>query len=81
MNPAEPNTVPASQSRLLRWLEPITAGVLLVVLVALGAIVALSLGGTDTETTVPDWQLIALTLLLLAALGLVSVVSLLHTRR
>ena len=32
MKPAEPNTVPASPSRLLRWLEPLTAGVLLVVL-------------------------------------------------
>jgi hypothetical protein len=62
-------------------LEQITAAVLLIVLAALGWIVIAAYWPAAEHGLVPQWELIGITVLLLGALGLVSVVALLHTRK
>ena len=64
-----------------RLLEQITAAVLLLVIVTLGWIVIASYGLATDRQLVPEWELIGVATLLLSALGLVSVVALLQTRK
>jgi hypothetical protein len=80
MNP-ENNHSNQSTPRGPRLLEQITAAVLLAVLAALGWIVVAAYGRGAEQGLVPQWELIGITALLLSALGLVSVVALLHTRK
>jgi hypothetical protein len=71
---------PVSAGRRYAWLEGLTAGVLVAVVVSLGWMIL--------SAYQPDWvswgstevQVVVICALLLAALLLVSVVALLHTR-
>jgi hypothetical protein len=62
-------------------LERVTAGILLMVVGALIGMIVAAYRSTTRSVPVPDWQIIGVTVLLLSALALVSVVALLHTRK
>ncbi len=64
-----------------RILEYVTAGVLLLVLGGLGCMTAVAYWPVAGDTVIPDLHVIGAIVLLLAALVLVSVVALLHTRK
>ena len=68
-------------SRGTRFLEQITSAVLLLVLATLGWIVFIAYGQAAHRQIVSQWELFGVTGLLLLALGLVSLVALLHTRK
>jgi hypothetical protein len=63
------------------WLERLTAAVLLLVLLALAAIIVLAYQPAWRLLPTVEAEVLTVLGLLLAALGLVSVVALLHTRR
>jgi hypothetical protein len=63
------------------WLERLTAAVLLLVLLALAAIIVLAYKPAWRVLPTVEAEVLTVLGLLLAALGLVSVVALLHTRR
>ena len=64
----------------LRWLEHLTALVLILVIGALGWIVMMACQPAWYEAIALDAQIVVVLGLLAAALGLVSVVALVHTR-
>jgi hypothetical protein len=68
-------------SRGTRFLEQITSAVLLLVMATLGWIVFIAYGQAAHRQIVSQWELFGVTGLLLLALGLVSLVALLHTRK
>ena len=72
------NNASSPRSRIL---EQVTAGVLLMVVGALIWMIFAAYRPTTEGFPVPEWQIIGVTILLLAALALVSVVALLHTRK
>jgi hypothetical protein len=63
------------------WLERLTAAVLLLVLLALAAIIVLAYKPAWRLLPTVEAEVLTVLALLLAALGLVSLVALLHTRR
>ena len=68
-------------ARGTRFLEQITSTVLLLVMATLGWIVFIAYSQASDRQMVRPWELIGVTGLLLLALGLVSLVALLHTRK
>ena len=72
------SNLPRSKFRVL---EQVTAGVLLLVLGALAWMIIDAYWPTASGFAVSEATVIGLIVLLLAALGLVSVVALLHTRK
>jgi hypothetical protein len=65
----------------LRILEFFTACVLLAVLGALVWMIFAAYRPAAGSVPAPEWEIIGVTALLLAALALVSIVALLHTRK
>jgi hypothetical protein len=75
------NDAPAPRkTSALSWLEPVTGVVILLVLAALAWMVAAAYAPELSSWAAPDVQVILVLALLTAALFLVSIVALLHTR-
>jgi hypothetical protein len=70
----------ASGPAAIRWLEHLTALVLILVIGALGWIVVMACQPAWWEAIALDAQIVIVLGLLVAALGLVSIVALVHTR-
>lgn len=70
-----------NQPQISSILEHVTAGILLMVVGALLWMILAAYRPTTGSIPVPDWQIIGVTILLLAALALISIVALLHTRK
>jgi hypothetical protein len=80
INP-ENDQMQRSAGRGTRFLEQITSAVLLLVMATLAWIVFIAYAQASDRQMVRPWELIGVTGLLLLALGLVSLVALLHTRK
>ena len=78
---SENDQVQRPASRGTRFLEQITSAVLLLVMGTLVWIVFIAYTQAADRQIVQQWELIGVTGLLLLALGLVSLVALLHTRK
>ncbi len=78
---SENDQVQRPASRGTRFLKQITSTALLLVMATLGWIVFIAYSQASDRQMVRPWELIGVTGLLLLALGLVSLVALLHTRK
>ncbi len=79
--PSEDHPPQESSNRLYRVVEQIASAVLLLVLAALGWIIIAAFSPTWVRLASLELEVIGIVGLLLAALILVSVVALLHTRK
>ncbi len=81
MNNGEPLSTPKAPHPSYRVLEFIASGVLYMVLAAVVWMIAVSYFPESGRMASEELEVIAIITLLVAALGLVSIVALLHTRK
>lgn len=77
----KPASERSTSPRGISLVERLTALVLMAVVAALGWVTVAAFIPQSVDVAAEPWQVVALLALLFAALGLVSLVALLHTRR